>query len=433
MIFLTFLTAIALSMVAAYYSVIGLAEIFPGSFWPVVIMGGVLEASKLVTVSWLYRNWDRAGFLLKGYLSLAVTVLMLITSMGIFGYLSKAHLEHSSDTAPIASKVALLEEKINIQKGIIDESRKELKQLDAIVDQTVGRTTDEKGLDKAQAFRRSQQKDRSRLVSQIEQSQKSIAVNQEELAPLSVELKKAEADLGPIKYVAALAYGEETGVGVVEKAVRLVIGLIIIVFDPLAILLLIAANISLQNKPLAKREWPWKAPPNPETQPEPTHIGFMAQEIANVMPEIVATSDEREMVALDQNKLNALMIKAIQEMHVENHNVRKTYLDEPFKHFENLKPMPAPSNASLVATEPLEGKEALQVLKDTGIVTEDGKLSPDYGGEEPNVDNEKIQIEKDNVFVLDEVTGETMPPIMSKKLEPKYDYNDEFAFREKGK
>ena len=234
MIFLTFLTAIALSAVAGYYSVVGLASIFPGSFWPVILMGGVLEASKLVTVSWLYRNWHRAGWALKGYLSLAVTILMLITSMGIFGYLSKAHLEHSSDTAPLESKVALLTEKIRVEKETIGESRKELKQLDEIVEQTVGRTTDEKGLLQAQALRRSQQKDRNRLVSQIDQSQKNIANYQGELAPLSVEFKKAEADLGPIKYVAALAYGEEAGASSVDKAVRVVIGLIIVVFDPLA-------------------------------------------------------------------------------------------------------------------------------------------------------------------------------------------------------
>ena len=94
MIFLTLLIALALSGVAAYYSVIGLAAIFPGSFLPIVIMGSTLEAAKLVTVSWLYRNWKVAHFGMKSYLTVATVILMLITSMGIFGYLSKAHLEH---------------------------------------------------------------------------------------------------------------------------------------------------------------------------------------------------------------------------------------------------------------------------------------------------------------------------------------------------
>lgn len=383
MIFLTFLTAIALSAVAAYYSVIGLAEIFPGSFWPVVIMGAVLESSKLVTVSWLYRNWHRAGILLKGYLSIAVTILMMITSMGIFGYLSKAHLEHSSDTSPLQSKVELLEEKIRVERETIEESRKELKQLDSIVEQTVGRTTDEKGILQAQALRRTQQKDRSRVVSQIELSQKNIAVYREELAPLSVELKKAEADLGPIKYVAALAYGEEAGVGVVEKAVRLVIGLIIVVFDPLAILLLIAGNISLANHKKVTEVKPTKK----EEPPEP--VGFVAQEIGEVAPEFVVKSDEQEMVEIDKSKFDELLIKSIQEMHDENHNVKKTYLDQPFVHFKDLKPMVQPR-------------------------------------ESPSVETKTVEIPQDNLIVIDEM-GTTIPPIT------KYDYDDSYSFREKDK
>lgn len=404
MIFLTFLTAIALSVVAGYYSVVGLASIFPGSFWPVVLMGAVLEASKLVTVSWLYRNWHRAGWALKVYLSAAVTILMLITSMGIFGYLSKAHLEHSSDTAPMESKIALLTEKIRIEKETIGESRKELKQLDEIVDQTVGRTTDEKGLIQAQALRRSQQKDRGRLVSQIEQSQKHIANYQEELSPLSVEFKKAEADLGPIKYVAALAYGDDVGSSAVEKAVRLVIGLIIIVFDPLAILLLIAGNISLANKHTVtevKRSKIWddfmKNQPK-ELVTEPESVGIVAQEVANVLPEIVATSDEREMVSVDYSAVMSTMAKALQEMNqkIEDGGVDKfAYLKQPFKHFENLQPMVAP--------------------KDDGTVNE-VKME--------NIPEESVEIPKDNLIVIDEM-GNSIPPIT------KYDYDEPFSFKTK--
>ena len=359
MIFLTFLTAIALSAVAGYYSVVGLASIFPGSFWPVVLMGGVLEASKLVTVSWLYRNWHRAGWALKGYLSVAVTILMLITSMGIFGYLSKAHLEHSSDTAPLESKVALLTEKIRVEKETIGESRKELKQLDEIVEQTVGRTTDEKGLLQAQALRRSQQKDRNRLVSQIDQSQKNIANYQGELAPLSVEFKKAEADLGPIKYVAALAYGEEAGASSVDKAVRVVIGLIIVVFDPLAILLLIAANMSM-----------------------------------------------------NQNKT-------------------------PEKFFERVK-----ESARKLDEKPLDTEES---YKPDAWVADVGERPTKEEKEEIEIPvfvpkDESIKVDKNNVtnIVIDDVTGESIPPISqehhntpAKKLEPKYDYDETYSFKER--
>jgi len=248
MIFLTLLTALGLSGVAAYYSVIGLAEIFPGSFWPVIIMGSTLEVAKLVTVSWLYRNWKQCPILIKSYLSIAVTILMLITSMGIFGFLSKAHLEHSSDNAPLVDKIALLDEKIKTEKENVEANRKAIKQYDEVVDQTMGRSTDEKGAATAQAIRRSQQKDRTRILQEIQQSQAAIAKYSEERAPLSTELKKVEADIGPIKYIAALAYGTEASTDIIDKAVRLVILLIIVVFDPLAILLVIAYNMSIRQK-----------------------------------------------------------------------------------------------------------------------------------------------------------------------------------------
>ena len=261
MIFLTFLTAIALSGVAGYYSIVGLAAIFPGSYLPVMIMGSVLEASKLVTVSWLYNNWKQCPLLIKTYLCMAVTILMLITSMGIFGFLSKAHLEHSSDSSPLLNKIAILDEKIKTEKENVDANRKILKQYDEIVDQTMGRTTDEKGTDKAQAIRRTQQKDRSRILQEINQSQTTIAGYSEERAPLSNELKKTEADVGPIKYIAALLYSETVNVDILDKAVRLVILLIIVVFDPLAVLLLIAANMSMR-KPEPQRP----VEPKPEMQ-----------------------------------------------------------------------------------------------------------------------------------------------------------------------
>ena len=326
MIFLTFLTAIALSAVAAYYSVIGLAAIFPGSFLPVVVMGSVLEGSKLVTVSWLYNNWKQCPILIKTYLCMAITILMLITSMGIFGFLSKAHLEHSSDNAPLLNKIAILDEKIKTEKENVDANRKILKQYDEIVDQTMGRTTDEKGTDKAQAIRRTQQKDRSRILQEINQSQTTIAAYSEERAPLSNELKKTEADVGPIKYIAALLYSETVNVDILDKAVRLVILLIIVVFDPLAVLLLIAANMSIRKPEIQKQK--------------PVEIKVPEMDIPIFVP----------------------------------------------------------------------------------------KKEP-----EPEVKDDSIKVEKDNVtnIVIDEATGESIPSTGTKKLEPKYDYNEPFSFKEK--
>ena len=234
MILLTLLTALLLSGVAGYYSVIGLAAIFPGSFWPIIIMGSTLEAAKLVTVSWLYRNWKLVPVGMKMYLTSASVILMLITSMGIFGYLSKAHLEHSADNAPIVSKVQLLDEKIKVAKENLDANRKIIKQFDEQVDQTMGRSNDEKGIANSVSIRKNQQKERNRIQSENETYQKKIAELNEERLPLQIELQKAESDFGPIKYVAELIYGSGEKDSV-DKAVRLVIMLIMVVFDPLAV------------------------------------------------------------------------------------------------------------------------------------------------------------------------------------------------------
>jgi len=246
MIFFVFLAAFALSACAGLYSVIGLAAIFPGSYWPIIIMGSVLEGSKLVTTSWVYHNWNTAPRMMKYYMVSAIVILMMITSMGIFGYLSKAHLEHSADMSPLVDKVTMLDEKIKTEKENINANRTVLKQLDESVDQIMARSSDEKGADKAVAIRKSQAKDRSRISQEISESQKTISALNEERGPLNVALQKAESDFGPIKYVAELIYGSGDR-DIIDKAVRLVIILIMIVFDPLAVLLLIAGNMSLKE------------------------------------------------------------------------------------------------------------------------------------------------------------------------------------------
>ena len=238
---LPFLTAIALSIVAAYYSVIGLAQIFPGSYWPIIIMGSVLEISKLVTVSWLYNNWNITTRWMRYYFLIAVLLLMGITSMGIFGYLSKAHIEHSTSLSPLIEKEFIYDEKIKVQKETIEANRKNLLQLDAAVDQVMARSTDDRGAERSNQIRKAQQKERLRAADEIARAQTEIQKITEEKSPISLEIKKAESDLGPIKYVAEVVY-ETQDRDLIDKAVRLVIFVIIVVFDPLAILLLIAAN-----------------------------------------------------------------------------------------------------------------------------------------------------------------------------------------------
>ena len=239
-------TAILLSAVAAYYSVAGLTAIFSAATIPVIIMGGSLELGKIVATVWLHNNWKRVGFLFKAYLVPAVMFLMLLTSMGIFGYLSKAHSDQSLVSGDSIAKVAIYDEKIKISRDNIDANRKALKQMDEAVDQVMGRSQDEKGADKAVAIRRGQQKERARILVDIEAEQKKITSLNEERAPLAAEFRKVESEVGPIKYIAALVYGDNPDSNVLERAVRLVIIMIVLVFDPLALTLILAANKQFQ-------------------------------------------------------------------------------------------------------------------------------------------------------------------------------------------
>lgn len=239
-------TALLLSAVAEYYSIIGLTTIFSSAFWPIVILGGSLGLAKVVSVSWLYRNWAEVNKTIKYYLVSAIVVLMFITSMGTFGYLSKAHLDQAVPTGDALSKVSIVEEKIKIQKDNIDAARKAIRQMDEQVDQLLSRTSEGQGAERAVLVRRTQAKEREKLLLDIANAQKEITKLNEEKAPLASELRKITAEVGPIKYIAELIYGEADD-SVIDKAVRWVIILIVAVFDPLAIALLIAANSQLSG------------------------------------------------------------------------------------------------------------------------------------------------------------------------------------------
>jgi hypothetical protein len=252
MAYLTLITGLLISAVAIFYSVAGLISIFSAAPIAIIIMGTVLEVSKLVATVWIKQNWDIAPRLLKTYLLGAVIVLMLITSMGIFGFLSKAHSDQTLVSGDVQSKIAVYDEKIKIERDNIDANRKALKQMDEAVDQVMARSTTEGGADKAVAIRRSQQKERSRLVAEIGESQKKISALSEQRAPIAAEVRKVEAEVGPIKYIASFIYGENPDANLLEKAVTWVIILIVIVFDPLAVMLLLASQYSfglLKKKP----------------------------------------------------------------------------------------------------------------------------------------------------------------------------------------
>ena len=358
MAILTLLTALSISAVAIYYSILGLAAIFAGAAIPIMVMGSVLEVGKLVTASWLYQNWKVAPRFIKAYLSIAVVVLMFITSMGIFGFLSKAHVEQTSLGTIGQEKLSTINEKIlrsenridrwssDIERLVsgedvrvdilIDKEQVELDKLYARIDiekQALRDQADKdielqnnrlkqaqerkeadiaaaqerfkgafskKGLDEAIAKAtanelsvasaaqklivkiqnklkedlagvdakyvdqitsiekiinnyKSQANTKTgdiegkiiALEDQIEAEQDKIdQVNEDKIVLMSKQAQ-LEVEVGPLKYIAEFVYGQEANQNLLEAAVRWVIIIIIVVFDPLAVLLLIAANMSL--------------------------------------------------------------------------------------------------------------------------------------------------------------------------------------------
>lgn len=241
---LTLFCGLTLSAVAIYYSVAGLVSIFAAAVVPIIIMGTVLEVSKLVATVWLKQNWFIAPKAIKAYLLAAIFLLMFITSMGIFGYLSKAHMDQGLVSGDVQSKISVYDEKIKTAKENIDANRRALKQLDEAVDQVMGRSTSESGAERSVQIRRQQGPERQRLIREIETEQKKISSLNEERAPIAAEVRKVEAEVGPIKYIAALIYGDNPDANLLEAAVRWVIIMIVIVFDPLAVILLLASQYS---------------------------------------------------------------------------------------------------------------------------------------------------------------------------------------------
>lgn len=225
---LPFLTAIALSAIAAFYSVIGLAQIFPGSFLPIILMGSVLEVAKLVTVSWLYNSWVETNRLMKTYFIVAIILLMAITSMGIFGFLSRAHIQ--SNIVVGANSVQI--KTLNTQEKIAKD------RLEYLLKRAGDPTTASNKIDK-----------------QIQDTQVELTRLSKEKLPLMTEENKLTAEIGPIKYIAEIFYNKDDA-GFIDKAVRLVIFTIIIVFDPLAILLLIASNQTYRKLKILPEEIP---------------------------------------------------------------------------------------------------------------------------------------------------------------------------------
>jgi hypothetical protein len=241
MVYLTLITALAIAGVAAWYSIVGLMAIFAGAIIPIAIMGGVLEVGKLVTAAWLHQNWKKTSWWMKSYLTSAVFVLMVITSLGIFGFLSKAHLEHSVAIGGTNElQIENLERQIARQQSVVADSEIVLSQLDAQV-QTLIDYDRIRGPSGSIATRQGQAEERQTLNENIDAAYIRIEELQTILAPIKQEKLAIEVEVGPLKYIAELLYGNEAE-DYFDEAVRIVIILLIVTFDPLAVVLLLAAT-----------------------------------------------------------------------------------------------------------------------------------------------------------------------------------------------
>ena len=240
---LTFISAIAISLIAAGYSILGLATLFAGAAVPIIAMGSALEVGKLVAASWLYHNWrEDIPKSLKAYLFSAIIILIFITSIGIFGFLSKAHLDQVKPTAGNQEQILLIDKKIKQEELIIARAEKTLNQLDKALDVYIDKEYVSRGLKE----RKKQKEERDLLNKSINEAMEKIAELNNAKSSISIEQLKLEADVGPLKYVAELIYGDNAK-DHFDSAVRIIILILIFVFDPLAVLLLIAANISLRQ------------------------------------------------------------------------------------------------------------------------------------------------------------------------------------------
>jgi hypothetical protein len=250
------LTAISISVVAAYYSIIGLTAIFSGVLWPIIIMGTVLEVGKIVTTVWLHTYWNKLQWLLKIYMSAAVIVLMFITSMGIFGFLSRAHIEVTSQIGGSGLLIEQIDQSIGIEQKRIDDTRIQIQQMDdAVTGLLQGSASNAvrnnnrtaQLAQQATRLRQTQKKERDSLNSVIDDANKRISELNSQKLKLQQSQAKIEAEVGPVKYIAQLIYGDEINKDLLERSVRWVIIIIVAVFDPLAVCMILGVTMVINS------------------------------------------------------------------------------------------------------------------------------------------------------------------------------------------
>ena len=239
---LTLLVALAISTVAAYYSIVGLMAIFAGAKLAIAIMGVVLEIGKLVVASWTFQNWKTSPAAIRSYFVVSVVVLMFITSLGIFGFLARAHIEQSSPTTLLEERIERVDLKIVQKNTQIKRYQTRLDILDKALLRYIELGAITKGLTKI-GEKDVETEVLKTKISTLEMEIDGLSDNKYELKN---KLNLAMVEVGPIRYVASMIY-DEVNETQLEEAVRWIIILLIFVFDPLAVMLVIAANISLRD------------------------------------------------------------------------------------------------------------------------------------------------------------------------------------------
>lgn len=378
---LTLFTALSMATVAAVFAIYGIIAIFAGMPQFALVMGAVIELGKVVGISWLYRNWNEPTKI-KYAMAPLVLVAMMLTSMGIFGLLSKAHLEQTSPVANNEIQIERLDQQIAREQSKITDAEQVISQLDQSV-QALINFDRIRGPDGALAVRESQAEQRELLRQSIDTAQTEVDRLEDQKLELSQALRAIELEVGPVKYLAELVYGSETDR--TEEAVRWVIIAFIFVFDPMAILLLMAANYTLDNrkkkelpKEIVKKELLVVHPPMPEvTEPvtEPQEP-VIPETVSAVEPEVVKHVVTEESVEETKEELvDEIKEELVEETKEEPAEEIEEVVTEAVEPEVQQEPSAVDDAAQVIAESAAKKK-----LQDKEIITEGVTPVRDVGG-----------------------------------------------------
>ena len=419
------ITAMSISVVAAYYSIVGLTAIFSGVFVPIIIMGGVLEVGKIVTTVWLHVNWNSINTVIKYYLSIAVVVLMFVTSMGIFGFLSRAHIDATSSVGDNQLIIEQLDQTIAVERQRITDSRSILSQMDAAINNILNQSANQRTVDsqrggqianQANTLRTQQRRERDNLNATIDVANKRIADLNQQRLKLQQSQAKVEAEVGPIKYIAQLIYGDEINKDLMERAVRWVIIIIVAVFDPLAICLVLAITMAIthnrRNNNAKKNGQEDTANGNAELGKEKTD----GESTADQTGTIKASSEDQSPEALDPIiqyvdrpviEYKTIEIEKIVEVPVDREVIKTITIEKPVEVIKEVE---------RIVDRPVEVIKEVRV-EDTERMTELAREIDNLLAELKNKDKQigklRAQVEilenPNNFEMNDAVFGKTLP------------------------